>query len=207
MTPEPTPTPTITPTPTPVPTSTPIPTPTATPKPTPTPITRLGSIERPVPVGWPRIVRWSNDVWEVTLIDRFPNAWPQIIAKNSYNDPPAHGTQFYMVTLDLKNIGPNKIHFSDRSLRTVGAAVGWLYTPYGDSCGVIPNSHYWDVLPTFEAELNVCWQVASKDLPTLTMFWEGKEILGEEEVWFSWAAIPTQLRLCNPRPCQPWCHV
>ena len=212
-TPEPTPTPTVTPTPTPAPTATPIPAPTATPpptatpRPTPTPVPKVGSPQRPVPLGSPGIVQTSSDVWEVTVIDRTPNAWPQVKAENQFNATPDPGTQFYMVTLKVKNVGTTRTRFLDSYLRTVGAAVGWMYTPFGDSCGVIPNSLSREVLPTFEVELNVCWQVSETDLPTLTMLWEG---ISRDDVWFSlgndsraFAAIkPTPAPATRPSPTQ-----
>lgn len=119
------------------------------------------------------------------MVKHFPDSWRQIKAENQFNDPPEPGTQFYMVTLKAKNVGPSKAGLHTSYLRTVGTAVGWVYTPFGDSCGVIPNDLYREVLPTFETEINVCWQVASKDLPTLMMFWESLGLPGEHDVWFS----------------------
>ena len=87
------------------------------------------------------------------------------------------------MTLEAKNAGYNKALFMESPLRTAGLAVGWAYATYTDSCGVIPNSLTRKVLPTFKFEVNVCWQVATKDVPTLMMFWDGS-LIGEEDVWF-----------------------
>ena len=193
-TPYPTHTPTPTTTPTPVPTATikPIPTPTSIPTPTPiptstpratsTPVPALGSSNNPYPASTPGEVTFLDKAWAIRVVDVTEDAWPLIEAENRYNDPPEADTQFYMVTLRVDNVGRNKGLFVDK-LRTVGQAVGWVYTTFGDSCGVIPNGRSREVLPTFGFEMNICWQVASSDVPSLMMFWEGG--YGESDTWFS----------------------
>ena len=179
-----TPHPTLTPIPTPRPTFTPMPPPppTATPYPTATPMPPLGNAARPIPLGQAGLVHFSDDSWEIRVVDVVPDAWNQIRAENQFNDHPESGTQFYMVTIALKNVGRTKALFIDSELRTVGNAVGWVYRNFTDSCGVIPNGRSKEVLPTFEFSQNVCWQVATADIPTLSMFWETPF---DEDLWFS----------------------
>ena len=207
--PTPIPIPTATPTPTPTPTATPHPT--ATPLPTPTPVPELGSITRPIPMGGSGAVRFSNDLWEVQVMNVVQDAWRQIRAENQFNDQPEPGTQFYMVTLRVKNVGSSKSRFIDSRMMTIGASIGWMYTNFGDSCGVIPDSRSREVLPTFSYTVNTCWQVAKTDVPSLVMVWDS---LQDDLVWFSlgnniWDVIdalaeqepnPTPIPAPAPRP-------
>ena len=129
------------------------------------------------------------------MVDIVLDAWHLIRAENQFNDPPEPGTQFYMVTINVKNVGSDKKYFLD-DLRTVGQSVGLVYTPFGDSCGVIPGDNSRDVLPGFSFNINVCWQVATADIPTLVMFWD--ELLNED-VWFSLQGTG----LVQPKPENP----
>ena len=138
-----------------------------------------------MPRGEAAEVRFLDDVWEVTVLNVVPNAWPQIQSENRYNDPPEAERQFYMVSIRAKNIGTDRALFISSELRSVGNAIGVVYTTFQDSCGVIPNDIRGEVLPTFQIEGNVCWHIASKDLDTLLMFWDGSEILGASDVWFA----------------------
>lgn len=105
------------------------------------------------------------------------------MAENRYNDPPHAEFQFFMVTIQARNVGQQRSYFYESELQVVGEAVGVVYTTFQDSCGVIPDQFIGEVMPTFEIETNVCWHIASKDLETLMMFSEGG--LRGNDVWFS----------------------
>ena len=103
---------------TPQPTATPVPRPTAPPVP-------VGSQSNPVLMGVTGQVLSAGDrKWEITVTDIVPDAWGLVQAENRFNDPPAPGTQFYMVSLRVKNTGSQKRHFLPSNLRSVGTSVG-----------------------------------------------------------------------------------
>ncbi len=173
----PTPAPTATPTPTPTPT--PIPTP--TPTPTPTQLPPGSSRDNSIPLGQSGVVQTFRTSWELSVVSITPDAWEIIRERNSFNQPPDEGKQFYLLRLRVKNVGEERAFFVDY-VKTTGEAAGWVYTTNGDSCGVIPDDNSREVFPGGEFELNVCWHVATADLPTLIMFWD--ESPTPNPVWF-----------------------
>ena len=177
----PTPAATATPSPTPTPAPTATPSPTATPVPTPTESPRGSTRNNPVPLGQKGIVQDHRTHWEISVVDITPDAWDIIREENSFNEPPGEGKQFYLLRLRVKNVGEQKGFFVDY-VKTTGRAERWVYTTSGDSCGVFPGSNSREVFPGGEFELNVCWHIATSDLPTLVMFWD--EWPTPNPVWF-----------------------
>ncbi len=165
----------------PTPAATATPSPTATPIPEPTEPPPTGSRNNPVPLGQKGIVQDHRTHWEISVVDITPDAWDIIREENSFNKPPGEGKQFYLLRLRVKNVGEQRGFFVDY-VKTTGRAVGWVYTTSGDSCGVFPGSNSREVFPGGEFELNVCWHIATADLPTLVMFWD--EWPTPNPVWF-----------------------
>ena len=208
--PTPTPTPTPAPTPTPVPTATPAPTPSPTPQPTPTPRPTftptprptftptprptatprppLGSRDRPVPFGTMAELKGDKSAhhWEVTVTNIIPNANPQVLATNSYNDPPDKGKQFYIATVKVKYLGPYSARLRGKSSFHLFGDSGVDYGSYRHSCGVIPLE-----LPSIELHShhevvgNICWQVAVSDIRSLSMFVDTPFLSNRPRTWFS----------------------
>ena len=180
--PTPPPTPSGTPTPTPTPTASPTPTPTATPMPA------IGSRGNPVPLGTSLEVRNSDtDHWEVTVLETTPDAAALVLEENRFNDPPGEGNQFFIAKVRAKYLGPDSTRFGGNfRLKALGDG-GVVYTTFGNSCGVIPDS-----LPDPELftngmiEGNECWEIASTDADSLLMILE-REFLSTEgsRAWFS----------------------
>ena len=173
--------------PSPVPTATAEPQPTATnvPEPTerpePTEPPRLGSRSNPIPLGDAGQVQNFRTTWELSVVDITPDAWPIIREENRFNEPPDPGKQFYLLRLRVKNVGEQRAFFV-AYVKTTGEAAGLGYTTSGDTCGVYPGSNSREVFPGGQFELNVCWHVATADIPTLLMYWDERPTPGT--VWF-----------------------
>ena len=68
-------------------------------------------------------------------------------------------------------------------MKTTGRAVRWSYTTSADNCGVYPGKSSRELFPGGEFERNVCWHIATADLPTLAMFWDEQPT--PKPVWFN----------------------
>ena len=82
---------------------------------------------------------------------------------NQFNDPPSAGSKFYMVSIDvayLSGTGSINVWAADFSLVGDNRIV---YTPYEDSCGVIPDELAAELFPGGRAQGNVCFEVAVDD--------------------------------------------
>ncbi len=116
----PTATPVLMPVATPTPEPTPTPTPTPPPKPTPIPtMTPDGVTARnePVPLHQTHFV--GDWLLKVATVNR--DAWPVLKAENMFNDAPAPGTRYVMVTVTGKYTGTGSGSlFWDVSARAVG---------------------------------------------------------------------------------------
>lgn len=143
----------------------PLPTPTP-PPPTPTP-EPVGTRANPVPIGTPVEIGG----WTLTVIDVIPNATDLVLAENPFNDPPAEGRQFFIVTLSATYNGPGSDTFAYSIFLGAVGKSAVAYQSYEDHCGVIPNR-----LPdteVFEGGTitgNVCWSVRIEDVDSLVMF-------------------------------------
>ena len=212
----PTPTPTATPTPaptaTPTPTVTPTPTPTATPTPAPTPAPIGQSRQNPTPFGALVVLEDEDnpqDHWEVSVLSLNDDAWKIIRTENSFNDPPEPGNQFVMVTVRMKYLGPDSVTLlGDYRFRALGNS-GVVYSPFRQSCGVIPDDlPIQELFTGGQVEGNVCWQVASSDVESLVMFIEPDSILSEQRVWMTIrsstpTATPTPTPTATPTQTPP----
>ena len=151
---------------------------------TPIPSGEVGSRENPVPYGATIEVHNSDtDHWEITVIGVDPYADPEIERENSYNDTADEGNQFFLVRVKAKYLGTGSERFYDYRLKALGSSG----TTYGSSCGVIPfDLPYHELFTGGEIEGSKCWEVASSDVDSLTMFLEPDSLYrGGERVWFS----------------------
>ena len=170
-----------------IPTPTPPATPTSVHTPTPQPPPALGSRENPVPLGdlvqvdTPGFGQLTGEQWEVAVLETYPDAWEAIHAENPYNYPPEPGTQFYMVLMRIKQVGPDSATFLGNSIYSVGDGG----VAYDDGCGIMPDELdvFTELFTGGQLEGNVCWQVATEDVDSLMMFIDFGH-LNEVRVWF-----------------------
>lgn len=139
--------------------------------PTPTPDVGQGTRESPYAIG----ATVTVGDYEVTVIDVVPDALDLVMAENQFNDPPAPGNQFFLVTVGLKYLGTETANPFDLSFNAVGASnVGYDGFSEASSCGVVPNDIFTlpELFPGGEAQVNACWQISSADADSLVMYIE-----------------------------------
>jgi hypothetical protein len=109
--------------------------------------------------------------WTVEIVGFKQNALDAIMAENPYNDPPADGEQFAMVTMTLTYNGTDIGSLFDLDFKAVGAS-NVAYTTYENDCGVVPNDPYSvsDVFPGGSVKVNYCWAIKSSDAKSLLVY-------------------------------------
>ncbi len=162
-TPTPEPTPTVTHNPTPVPIPTPDPVPTSTPQPVLTPQVLPSGDGSRRSRPFPYQSQFTAGVFDMKIIRVDTDAWPEILAENQFNDPPARGYQFIMWTIGVQNVKGSideDESVSDVSLALVGSR-GKQYLSFSEenTCGVIPNELYATLYRDGYTEGNVCFAV------------------------------------------------
>ncbi len=135
----------------------------------------------PIPVGTASLV----GSFAVKVLSVEPDATDLIVTSESFNEPPAAGNQFYMVTVSVTNEGEETTSpWWALTFNAVGdQAIG--YGENTNSCGYIPDSSYDvpDLAPGESAEFNVCWQVSTAEAPSLVMYVD-TGYGGEGRAWF-----------------------
>ena len=164
----------------------------------------------PIPAGvagWLVPVRRNEATgnWIVKVVSVVPNATDTILsASNEYATPPGEGMQYFMATIHAEYIGVG----SD-TLRP-----NWYFNALGDAtkvfyetgCGNYSTTTP-DALPVVEVipgamlNGNICWEIDSRDAPTLKMRFERNiQYQGEDylqTVWYDlspsspWHTAPT----------------
>ena len=171
------------------------PTPTQMPSPAPTPIPPIGGMDNPVPFGETMEIKnedpgedvETDDHWEITVVDVIPSAFDQILQENLFNEPPKENSQFFMVKVKVKYLGPGSNSFDGEDrLRSVGDR-RVVYSWPENICGIIPDELPGNEMFTEgEIEGHVCWEVEVSDLNSLVMFVEPYSNWEDHpRVWFS----------------------
>ena len=126
--------------PVPTPTLAPAPVPTATPTSVPSPVptaTTVGKVRtNPMPAG---STVTTDDGLAITVMSVDADAWPELQAENSFNDPPKEGHQFTFVEVRIQVVDSsftNETSISYFDFDAVGSS-GVVFD--GFDCGVIPN--------------------------------------------------------------------
>ncbi len=157
--PTPTPTSTPTPVPTPTPTSTPTPVPTPTPAPTPTPVPIGSERARPAPAGTSVLTDGGLAITNVNA-----NATAAVIAANSFNDSPAAGNRFVLITVRVQIVDGSTLDetsVSQSDFKLVGGQ-GRIFDYSNDSCGtfpVLPDSLDFSRFQGASGAGNMCFEV------------------------------------------------
>lgn len=143
-----------------------------------------GTRANPIPIGQTVAI---GDDWELTVLSVTPDATDLVMAENSFNDPPAPGHQYLLVTVRLTYTGDDSDEFYGWGLRAVGqSAVS--YSQFEDSCGVTPDElSSRELFTGGTIEGNLCWSVATEDADSLVLY-DG-DLDSDERVYLS--LIPT----------------
>ena len=118
------------------------------------------SLENPYPVGSTMV---GTDGTETTVTAINSDAWAVIQDTNQFNDPPAPGNRFYMVTLEVANVsGGSPMNVYARDFELIGSQ-RVVYKTYTHSCGVIPDRLQAEMYPGGEVSGNVCYEVGADE--------------------------------------------
>ena len=86
----------------------------------------------PALAGWTLL---TDNGLGITVTSINSDAWPEVLAANSYNDPPKIGNRFLMVRVEIENIGATsgQTNVSNYDFELVGSNAIWA-----GSCGLYP---------------------------------------------------------------------
>ena len=150
--------------------------------------TAVGStLSNPHPYG----VNFEAGIFDMQITAVDLDAWPEIQARNSANDPPAEGRRYVMWTLAVENKRGNPDVSEDADEGDFSAVVsGVRYETFSFEhwCGIIPSELDHDLFLGGKAEANVCFSLPEDD-SNITLMYDvdhtdanGNEI--DSEVWF-----------------------
>lgn len=130
-----------------------------------------GTRTNPLPLGTSAEIGGG---WYASVVDVNFDATDLILAENMFNDPPAPGQQFVMLTISATYEGPEESSElpTGNAFKLVGDS-SVSYISYDPGCGVIPND-----LPRNEVFRggtitgNICFAVDADDVDSLVMFTE-----------------------------------
>jgi hypothetical protein len=137
----------------------------------------IGTMENPVPLGQ----SFQVEDWQVKVINVIPDATQMILDENMLNSKPETGNQYFMVTIEAKNVGNKERAASSLNLNAVGQSLIAYYPPFGL---VVPNripSN--DVFPGGTVKGNVAWEIASSDASSLVMYCQAW--LSDEKIFWA----------------------
>ena len=123
--------------------------PTATPMPTPIP---LGTaLDNPVAAGG--LLSGAHGT-EIVVTGIMENAWEVVRAENQFNEPPAKGNRFYLITVEVASVsGSGSITVSESDFKLIGDNRA-VYRP---SCGVIPDGLGGEIFVGGRTAGNICF--------------------------------------------------
>ena len=134
--------------------------PSLTPIPTPTPVPPGLRLSNPVEAG--EVLKGSGGL-EIVVRGIVEDAWPLVRAENRFNDPPVEGRRFYMISVEVAyTIGDGAVDVLESDFKLVGDN-RFVYEPYNDSCGVIPDELSGEVYVGGKIGGNICFQISSDD--------------------------------------------
>jgi len=143
----------------------------------------VGTRDNPTPLGESAVI---GD-YTVRVVDVVPDATDLVLAENQFNDPPAAGTQFFLVGLEVTYTGSETGQPGfDLTAQAVGdRAVA--YSPFDASCGVVPDDQFAasELFPGGTTQFNVCWAVETSDEASLLMFVEPLFAFDVDPVFFA----------------------
>ncbi len=142
-----------------------------------------GTRDNPIPLGDSAT---SGD-YTITVIDVVPDAADLVLAANQFNEPPAAGTQFSLVGVEVTYSGTTTGQPSfDLNFQAVGERAV-VYSPFDASCGVVPADQFQanELFPGGTTQFNVCWAIDSADAESLVMFVEPLFAFDVQPVFFA----------------------
>lgn len=115
-------------------------------------------------------VATSANGYEYEIVEVTEDATQAVLLENQFNDPPAEGRQFLIVSLRVTPTAEVDGPFvGTSSLRLLGPD-NRIYTTFEDRCGVIPGRLEVSETPGSSSEGNLCWAVPSESVDELLLF-------------------------------------
>ena len=149
----------------------------------------LGTREAPLPVGQVATLEsQGSPTWEVKVTGFNPDGTQAVLAENQFNDPPAPGHQFALVTVEATYVGTEQTDTPLGGMTFSAVDDGNVSYDFDDTCGVIPTAldNFGDVFQGGVVSGNICWSVESAHIDSLLLIVEPA---------FSFDAEPTFLAL------------
>lgn len=143
----------------------------------------IGSRDNPIPLDA------SAEVGDYTVrvVEVIPNANDLVFAENEFNEPPAEGRQFLIVTVEVTYRGDAVgMPAVDLNPQLVGDR-STIYTTFNDNCGVVPNDAFLigELGPGGLVRYNLCWSVVSGEVDSLILFIEPFFAFDANPVYFA----------------------
>lgn len=119
------------------------------------------TLENPVAAGEALI---GSDGVRIRVTGTTPNAWPAIHRENQFNDPPAPGKRFYMISVEAANPqdAASSVNITESDFNLIGDN-RVVYEPYDERCGVIPNELSGEIFGGGRVEGNICFEVPTDE--------------------------------------------
>ena len=132
------------------------------PKPSPVNLALPAGITLDNPVAAGEVLQGTNGT-EIVVTSILEDATDLVLETNSFNDPAKAGNHFYMVSLAVSYLsGADALNVAEADFSLIGDN-RVVYTPFENSCGVIPDELGAELFPGGKTEGNVCFQVNSED--------------------------------------------
>lgn len=142
-------------------------------------VAAVGTRDNPVPIGTAATV----GKWEITVTAVNPNAADVVAAENQFNDPPAEGSNYVLISVKATYNGEDSGTFwVENSSKVLGTGGN----TFDDSCGVIPNP-IMDAGETFAGatiDANMCFSVETAQLDGATLIMEPSFSFGDDSRMF-----------------------
>ena len=125
--------------------------------------------------------------WRISVAEVDTDAADTILAENQFNDPPAAGHSFVMVTIEATFEGAEA---SDPWFDVRNKALGdsrVAYEGFDAYCGVIPDdfTNVGEVQPGETVFANFCWSVADEDIENLILILEDSGSFDEGRLFYA----------------------
>lgn len=122
----------------------------------------------------------------ITVTGVNADATDYLMEADSFNEPPAEGNRFVLVSVSLTFLGDG---IADSAVELSYDGIGESGTEYGtsaDSCGIVPNDEHdnGDLFTGSVANYNICWEVSGEDADTLMLQITSYGDFSGESVWF-----------------------
>ena len=118
------------------------------------------TLDNPVAAGE---VLQGMDGTEIVVTAISEDATGLVLDTNQFNDPPEPGNRFYMVSVQVAYVsGADSLNVVESDYSLIGDN-RVVYTPFDDSCGVIPDELSAELFPGGQTQGNVCFQIEADD--------------------------------------------